>query len=54
MTFTLNKYEVFTRDVYYVTGRPVIDFTGTRVLADKPVAVYSGAFSGAYYAEVIG
>ena len=46
--FTLNKHEVFTRDTYYVSGSPPIDFTGSRVLADKPVAVYSGGILSLY------
>ena len=39
--FTLNLYEVFTMDTYDI-GRLSIDFTGTRVVASKPVSVYSG------------
>lgn len=39
---TLQKYEVFTRDCYFLAGRPEIDFTGTHVLATKPVSVFSG------------
>lgn len=39
---TLQKYEVFTRDTYYMTSGDSIDFTGTQVLATKPVSVYSG------------
>lgn len=39
---TLQKYEVFTRDAHYMTEGYLIDFTGTRVMATKPVAVYSG------------
>ncbi len=40
---TLNKHEVFTRDAYHHdSGSPEIDFTGTYISADKPVAVYSG------------
>ena len=40
--FVLNLYEVYTMDTYELPGKPVIDLTGTRVLANKPVAVYSG------------
>lgn len=39
---TLQQYEVFTRDAYHMEGRPQADFTGTRILATKPVSVYSG------------
>lgn len=48
---TLQKYEVFTRDVYYIDGQPHIDFTGTRVLATKPVSVYSGNGRAYLHAE---
>ena len=40
--FSLDLHEVFTMDTYEISGRPLIDFTGTRVLATKAVAVYSG------------
>ena len=41
--FTLNQHEVFTRDVsYIIIGSSLDDFTGSRVLANKPVGVYSG------------
>ena len=50
--FVLNQMEVFTRDVYYLEGRPEIDFTGTRVLASKPVSVYSGNGRAYLYAPV--
>ncbi len=40
--FTLSKHDVFTRDTFLVDGRPKLDFTGSRVLADKPVTVYAG------------
>ena len=40
--FTLNQYQVYTKDLYEVTGKPKTDLTGTRVVANKPVAVYSG------------
>lgn len=39
---TLQKYEVFTKDSYYLDGKPKLDYSGTRILATKPVAVYSG------------
>ena len=39
--FTLDLYEVFTMDTYDI-GRLIIDLTGTRVVASKPVSVYSG------------
>ena len=38
---TLNQYEVFTRNI---DG----DFTGTRVVADKAISVYSGALDELY------
>lgn len=49
---TLQRYEVFTRNSYYLDGRPVIDFTGTRVLSNRPVSVYSGIGSANVYPEV--
>ena len=52
--FTFNKYEVFSRDAFYVSDRPEIDFTGTRVLATKPVSVYSGIGKANLYASVSG
>ena len=39
---TLNQYQVYTKDLYEATGKPKTDLTGTRVVANKPVAVYSG------------
>ncbi len=50
--FTLDKYEVFTRDTYHVSGRPVTDFTGTQVLSSKPVAVFSGVAVAKLHAPV--
>ena len=50
--FTLNQFEVFTVDVHIISGRPQIDFTGTRVLATKPVGVYSGVGTAFIYAPV--
>ena len=50
--FTLNLYEVFTMDTYEISGRPLIDLTGTRVVATKPVAVYSGVGRVELYAQV--
>lgn len=49
---TLQKYEIFTRDCYYVEGRPHVDFTGTHVVATKPVSVYSGNGASYLYAQV--
>lgn len=49
---TLHKYEVFTRDCYHLDEKPEIDFTGTNVLATKPVSVYSGQGQSSFYAEV--
>ena len=42
--FTLDEYEVFTTSI---TG----DFTGTSVVADKPISVYS-SIHGEVYAAV--
>lgn len=39
---TLQKYEVFTRDTSLLDGDTAIDFTGTHVVATKPISVYSG------------
>ena len=50
--FTLNQYEVFTKDLYYVDGQPEIDFTGARVVANKAVGVYSGPGIAYVYASV--
>lgn len=49
---TLQKYEVFTRDCYHIDGKPEIDFTGTHVLATKPISVYSGNGMARISAEV--
>ncbi len=50
--FTINKHEVFTRNTYFIDGQPRLDFTGSRVLADKPVAVFSGGM--VYFADAVG
>ena len=51
--FSLDPHEVFTMDTYEISGRPLIDLTGTRVVATKPVAVYSGvAWTRGLYASV--
>lgn len=39
---TLQTHQVFTKDCYHLDGQPLIDFTGTRVVATKAVSVYSG------------
>ena len=39
---TLNAWATFTRDTFYDVDVDYLDFTGTRILASKPVAVYSG------------
>ncbi len=38
----LNKHEIFTKDAWWITEQPELDFTGTRVMANKPITVYSG------------
>lgn len=48
----LQKYDVFTVDSFYMDGRPHIDFTGSRILANKPVSVYSGNGLALLYVEV--
>lgn len=50
--FTLQKFEVFTRDTRQMFMQPQIDFTGTRILATKPVSVYSGDGEVRIYATV--
>lgn len=50
--FTLNRHQVFTRDPYHIEDKPMLDFTGCRVVADKPVAVYAGGRVRELYATV--
>lgn len=49
---TLHEYQVFARDAYYMEGKPELDFTGTRIVATKPVSVYSGNGAAIVYAVV--
>ena len=52
--FTLNKYQIFHKDSNRVEGNREIDFTGSRVLATKPVSVYAGNGRVYLYVEVSG
>jgi len=49
---TLNKYEIFHKDSNFVEGNQKIDFTGSRVLATKPVSVYAGNGKVYLYVQV--
>ena len=40
--FTLNEFDVFSRDTYHNVDDHRMDLTGTQIVATKPVAVYSG------------
>jgi hypothetical protein len=50
--FTLQRNQIFTKDLYYQSGKPKIDWTGARVLSTKPVGVYGGPGRAYSYASV--
>ena len=52
---TLRAHQVFTEDAYYHSGENGwVDFSGSFIRADKPVAVYSGHGSSRIPAELVG
>ena len=51
--FIIHKHEVFTKDAYREgSSHYAADYTGSRVLANKPVKVYSGHGAVSFYATV--